>query len=124
VKAILRSLIVWLALLAVPFQGFASAAMQPCAPAPAPAHHAAATAHHDHGMQHQHAGHCDDSRQASHQTKCSHCGACCVGVAIMPAALAAIAPPSRVTTAIPFDAGPVPSVHLDHPERPPRFPRA
>jgi hypothetical protein len=123
VKAILRTLIVWLALLAVPFQGFASAAMLSCAPPPATAHHQAAAGHH--GMQQAtQSHHCDDGQAAQQKAKCSHCAACCVGTALVPSALSAIAPHSRITTAIPADAGPVPSVDLDHPERPPRFLRA
>jgi hypothetical protein len=108
----------------VPFQGFASAAMLSCAPPPAAAHHAAAEGHHGQHLQATQSRHCDDGQQSRHQAKCSHCAACCVGAAIAPHAFAAIAPHSPSATAVPFDAGPVPSVDLDHPERPPRFLRA
>jgi hypothetical protein len=124
----IRTLIVWLTLLAVPFQGFASAAMLPCAPAaPAPAMqaghehhqmHAVAVQKHDHAaMQH----HGDSAgKHAGHDAKCGNCAACCVGAALAPPAIAALAPNSAPKHAAPIHAGHVPSVDLDLPERPPR----
>jgi hypothetical protein len=126
VTAIIRSLIIWLALLAVPFQGFASAAMLPCAPSPAAAAHAhmhmagMAHAQHDHAAVH----HTDSARLSHHDAKCGNCASCCIGAALMPLALVAAAPHGAAALAIPSDAGHLPSVDLDHPERPPRFERA
>jgi hypothetical protein len=121
VNAILRTLIVWLALLAVPFQGFASAAMLPCAPQAHQGHHAAHTSmHHDQAPPH----HCDADKHAPHDAKHGNCGACCAGVAIAPPLMALPSAGASTTFAVVLEAGHVPTVHLDHPERPPRFARA
>jgi hypothetical protein len=128
----IRTLIVWLTLLAVPFQGFASAAMLPCAPAaPAPAmqtahvHHAmhAMTAH-QHDAAAVHAHHDGDKKHSTHHAKCGNCAACCVGAAMFPPQLAGAIPHGALAHVIDFNAGHVPSVDLDLPERPPRFVRA
>jgi hypothetical protein len=124
VNAIIRSLILWLALLVLPFQGFAAAAMLPCAPAqaaPASAHAPmAGMTHHDHA-----AHHAAGAAKLSHQhAKCGNCAACCVGAALVPAAFADVAPHGATALAIPFAAGHMPSVDPDHPERPPRPERA
>jgi hypothetical protein len=113
----LRIVIVWFALLAVPFQGFAAAAAFGCAHGTS---HKPAAA-----MQHGHACHHHDAAKASHHDgKCSNCAACCVGVAIAPPVLAVATPPTASSRLVMADAGPVPSVDPDHPERPPRFARA
>jgi hypothetical protein len=123
VKPILRSLFVWLPvlllMLALPFQGIASARMLPCAPV-GPAHHASVQS--IAGKPHDHAAmlkamavkkdHHGDSKAGS-------CADCCIGAALAPAALPvlALAPPPSVS--IPFRAGHVPSVDPVLPERPP-----
>jgi hypothetical protein len=120
VNAILRTLIVWLALLAVPFQGFASAAMLPCAPQSHQGHPAAHTMmHHDHASHH-----CGVDKQGHHDAKHGNCAACCAGVAIAPPLMALSSAGTGATFATAFETGHVPTVHLDHPERPPRFARA
>jgi hypothetical protein len=128
VKAIIRSLIVWVVLLAVPFQGFASAAMLGCAPAtPAKAtgHHAAmADAAHAHHGTHQMVAGDDAHTPGQHDSKCSNCASCCLGAAIAPTTVAAVTMHAAPTLSVPFDDGPLPSVDPDHPERPPRFERA
>jgi hypothetical protein len=122
----------WLVLLAVPFQGFAAAAMLPCAPASGQSHHAAMThaghdmrAMHDHAMMQDHHGvaqHSHDSTKThGHDAdgKCASCAACCIGAAMAPALLdgfAATPPPSH---SIPFRAVHVPSIHPQVLERPP-----
>jgi hypothetical protein len=120
VKTFLRILIVWLALLAVPFQGFAAAAALGCAhsgPAQATQPHVA--------MQHGHACHHQDSaKPAQHDGKCSNCAACCAGAAIVPPAVSLAGPVAEPSHYLVADAGPVPSADPDHPERPPRFKRA
>lgn len=123
-------MIVWLALLAVPFQGLASAAMLPCAPLPqAPAvaghalheHHdmAAAERHDGTGAHAQH-----DNASHTHHGKCSTCASCCVGAAMAPPLMAAVAPHFAAAHPVPAYAGYMPSVHLELPDRPPRALRA
>jgi hypothetical protein len=129
VRTILRSLLLWLVLLAVPFQGFAAATMLPCAPAKAAS---LAQAHGDHAMHHagaqpamrhhaqfQHNDH-DNAAHPDHaKGKCASTASCCVGAAMapaLPAGFALAAPPSMT---VPFRAGHVPSVHPPVPERPP-----
>jgi hypothetical protein len=121
VKSLLRILIVWLALLAVPFQGFAAAAAFGCAHS-APAH---GMQHNKAAMQHGHACHHQDSAKAdAHDGKCSNCAACCSVAAIAPPAMPVAGVASESSHYLITDAGPVPSADPDHPERPPRFERA
>ncbi len=137
-----RFLLVWLLVLALPFQGVASASMLLCAPAlpPAPvaaqammksmdvkphdhaamlkAMAAADKAHGDHHGGVEHDGHGHDGH--GHDGKSRTCADCCVGAAMAPAMLPvlALAPPQFIS--IPFRAGHVPSVDPTLPERPPR----
>ena len=126
-KTVLRSLFVWLLLLALPFQGVAAARMLPSMGAgnlTAPAHAApsahpchgmppAATATHAVGTDAGSGGHADGKHHGT-------CAGCCIAVAPLPARIVppAFAPPS---VAIPFHAGHVPSVDPALPERPPRL---
>jgi len=124
--------LVWLMLLALPFQGVASAAMSGCAHGtPAQQHALGAPALQEghchseemqaappeHGPGHQSAGHDRDG-------SCSACAACCLGAAMAPPAKLAAAPPDAPTRFLPAALGPLPAVDLDLPERPPRFPLA
>jgi len=132
VKLILRSLLVWLLLLALPFQGLASAGVRACTPAdPAPAHHAAAMVMD--GQPHDHAamtapassadsGHCADGAHSGnhHGGKPGSCSACCIGAAMAPATLPSLPLAPVHFISIPFRAGHVPSVDPALPERPPR----
>lgn len=118
-KTVLRTLFVWLLLLALPFQGVAAARMLPSAGMPhttasAPA---AAPAKHCHGMHQAAVGDHPDKFQHKHRGACADC---CIVVAPVPALLV---PPAFVppTWAIPFHAGHVPSVDPALPERPPRL---
>jgi len=136
VNTLLRSLIVWLVLLAVPFQGFASAAMSGCAsghaapaspPAPAPASHHAhamtqAASGHDHAAMMQASDARADADAAHHggAHKCSACSACSIGAAMAPGAAPALAVHAAPALSIPFADGHMPSVDLALPERPPR----
>ncbi|MGZ5198430.1 MAG: hypothetical protein ACXWC4_01560 [Telluria sp.] len=116
-KTFLRILIVWLALLAVPFQGFAAAAALGCAHG---TQHAPVAA-----MQHDHACHHHKSATARHHDgKCSNCAACCIGAAIAPPTVSLAGPAAVTGHPVASDAGPVPDADPDHPERPPRFTRA
>ena len=135
-KPIVRYLLVWLMLLALPFQGIASAAMLSCVQGamqhPAPA--AAMTA-----MQHDAAmgeGHCHEqepvlSAPASHHGdahghdgRCSACADCCIGAALAPAPAPAVAAPDARAIFHHAAAGHLAAVDLALPERPPRFPLA
>jgi hypothetical protein len=117
VNLLLRTLIVWLVLLAVPFQGVASAAMMACAPAPAQPsqamQHVAKPAHHGQAC-----------KQSTHQTKCDHCAACWAGAAIATSLVATFTPQPAATIAMRADPGQPPSVDLEDPEPPPRFAHA
>jgi len=138
VTTLRRFLVVWLLVLALPFQGIASASMLLCAPAlpsaPVTAHasmQAMDGKPHDHaamlramaaaGQQHagdQHGGHDHDGHD--HGGKSRTCADCCVGAALAPAMLPvlALAPPQFIS--IPFRAGHLPSVDPTLLERPPR----
>jgi hypothetical protein len=115
-KTVMRSLIVWLLLLALPFQGLAAARMLPSVSAPAPQSvmHAAPVAKSCHDTAATRAT--DGDHQHKHR---SVCGDCCIVVALVPVPFIppAFAPPS---VAIPFHAGHLASVDPALPERPPR----
>jgi hypothetical protein len=105
-------------LLALPFQAFAAASMQPLA-APAqlpPCHQQMAEGH----MSMSAAQASDDEHAGQHdKRKAGACASCCVGAALtssLPAMLA-LAPPQFVS--IPFRAGYLPSVDPVLLERPP-----
>lgn len=146
VKTLLKSLIVWLMLLAIPFQGFASATMLVCAPmesmpqlavmaiAPVSTHHAdaAATGHQHHAdaaaSGHQHhaddAAHvaADDGAAAHHHAdgKCNSCATCCFGAIMAPSSASRIPPEMQHFAFLSFEADRIASVDLAHPERPPQ----
>lgn len=118
-----RTLLVWFVLLAVPFQGFAAAALRcahgighsdAAAPAPQavpPCHEAAQ------GMMQDMA---QDHEAKAEQKQCGNCAACSVG--------AVIAPAFADAASLPFPRGPCPPANAariaafdpDLPERPPR----
>lgn len=119
-NTVLRSLFVWLLLLALPVQGVAAARMLPSVAASAAmaAAHAAPVAQHCHDM----APAVDAAKAADAHHPDKHHGACadcCIAAAPVPSTVVppACAPPS---VAIPFRAGHVPSVDPALPERPPR----
>ena len=133
-KLIHRTLLVWLLLLALPFQGLASAGMLLCAPAAQPPALTMAMDMDAHRVPQDHAAmlkamasqantsHCATDAQSGdhHGTKSGSCAACCIGAAMAPAALPVLVlAPSRFIS-IPFHAGHVPSVEPALPERPPR----
>lgn len=114
-------------LLAIPFQGIASAAMLACAhDAPQAAH--ATTAHHDaasspcHEMQDTTPDLAQDAHD--HDGSCSACAACCMGAAMAPATGVAPPAPSLATALLIAATGRLAAVDLALPERPPRFPLA
>ena len=125
-NTLLRPLIVWLLLLAVPIQGMAAAAMAACAPAhgmPAAVAPVRVQAPlppcHETAAQEQAAA---QETPAPHDkaAKCGTCSACGIANAVLPARLPVIGTGAPVGIASPFTAGHLPSVHLAQPERPPR----
>jgi hypothetical protein len=119
VNTALRSLFVWLLLLALPLQGLAAARMLPSVSAPAvtAAAQAAAPARRCHDLP---AAHAAKAAGGDHQDKHrAACPGCCIAVALVSTPLVppAFAPPS---VAIPFRAAWVASVDPTLPERPPR----
>lgn len=137
-----RSLIVYCMLLALPYQGYAAAAMMACLPSPATAT-AAADAHmvmpagpHDHAammaaMEQAHSEHAAQSSAQSSDHASSHAGhthgsakcggsACCVAGAPVLADLLSVPVLPAVSNAVAFYADYLPAVDLAHPERPPQ----
>lgn len=122
----LKSLLVWLLLLALPFQGYAAASMLPCAPAHAAASSSAMLkgAHHDHSktLAAQQAGshHGAEKAPAKHHGngQCKACSACCPANLMVTAFQLASDTPHFAT--IPFKTGFMPVVALALPERPPQ----
>jgi hypothetical protein len=121
----LRSLIVWLLLLALPYQGMAAASMLACAPQPLPAQ----AMHRMHAAPvppcHQEAaapGARDEGQQTPHggSVKCASCAACAIFAALLPASVPDLACHAPAASAHAFAAGGLPSVCLAQPERPPR----
>lgn len=131
-NTLLRSLIVWLLMLALPWQSMAAAVMLGCAPAPLPAvsvhvvHDAARPPCHEgmamHGSAAQQAKPPKQESGTHHGSavKCAACAACGIA-AVLPAVFPPFAPaPPPSLAALPAERV-LPSVHLDQPERPPRF---
>ena len=129
-KLIHRFLLVWLLVLALPFQGIASASMlarvPPVMMQVQADEHAAMS-----GAMDAHGGHCAAMRQAApqqdssqqavhHGGKAGSCADCCAGAAMAPAVLPALVLAPAHFISIPFRAGHVPSVDPALPERPPR----
>jgi hypothetical protein len=131
-KFALRVFVIWLMLLATPFQGLAMAGALPCAPQPLPASMpqslqlAAPSSGHDHAAMlaaghgaSQHADHAGQVDRAS----AHHCGgmsACCVGAALTPTLPLAQSGPRLTSKLIPHQVAPPATVDLATPERPPR----
>lgn len=123
-KAILKVLIVWITLLAVPLQGFASATMFVCVPPTAAQHDddhksmaddtGMSNAHSDD----EHAG--PDMKTDHHAGKCATCATCGSCVSMAPSFLAVLPATASSSITIPFERQLLPSVHLALPERPPR----
>lgn len=140
-RALARSLLIWLMVLALPTQGLAASVMQHCAPAGPPAHSAATAAltmdGHDHVHAVEHPGH--HPAQAAHGSegpatdganlthgkatagtgKCSACAACCPAVG-MPPSVSAIPTPPAETQALPLPFIEVDSFVPGGLDRPPR----
>ncbi|SFU50881.1 hypothetical protein [Pseudoduganella namucuonensis] len=133
-KTVFRSLLVWLMLVALPFQGFASAGMLLCGPeGQAFAQAQAVQGEHDHAAmlaaQEAQAGH-GSAAHAGHDggdghdghgaAKCASAGACCVGAPLAPSVAAGVPPLDSGSQRIPFHTVRPPAVDLAVPERPPQ----
>lgn len=126
--ALFRSIVVWLVLLALPYQGVAAAQMMLCAvPAPVSASHAQMvmpSGPHDHaammaGMA-QAKSNADDGGAPSHSSmKCSGSACCAAAAPVLTLEVAGPALPVA-SRAIPFYSGFLPAVDLANPERPPQ----
>lgn len=144
---LLRSFIVWLMLLALPYQGYASAAMMLCAPNMGSAAKAMPAGPHDHAammaaMHDTLDGASQDASRASGQHNSAQpdaapsgdtghsghahggvkCGgaACCVAGAPMMTMVIAVPALPAISSAIPFYSQVLHAVDLAHPERPPQ----
>ena len=133
-RVLVRTVLVWLMLLAIPFQGIAAAAMLTCAHAAGQARqHAAPPAQVDAD-----AGHChqaappsaDDAAHGQppdthdHDSRCSACAACCMGAAMAPTPTLTPAVQSSSARLHAAPSGRLAAVDLALPERPPRLPLA
>jgi hypothetical protein len=121
---LLRTVLVWLLLLALPYQGFASASMLcvPSAPA-APL----MDGQHDHAaMMHEHAAmadtpaHSHSDGSAHSPARCGGVAACCIGAALAPHIVLPPSLPPPPSELIPFHAVTPAPVDLAVPDRPPK----
>jgi len=133
VHVCLRRVFVWLLLLAIPFQGIASAGMLACTHASmqhgvavpqAAMHHPAANAAHCHEAGPQVAKATDHTSASHDQERCSACAACCIGAAMAGAPTLPAAQHTWSTRLPDTATGRLEAVDLAFPERPPRFPLA
>ena len=126
VNMTIKSLIVWLMLLTVPLQGFASVSKLLCAPPPVAAHvtvhastsKAAIVAARDQIAAHEHNG--DHSPHHHPDEKCGACASCCFGAAMAPSFIVGLPQHSMREIALAASVVPLASVDLELPERPPR----
>lgn len=121
-NTLVRTLLVWLVLLAVPFQGFAAAAMT-CAHGMPPATQAQQEAKPPcHGEAKVAArGDIEGEGAQSHDKKCGNCAACSVGAAMAPGAKVQ-APDCCPCRSCPAASPPrIAAADPDLPERPPRL---
>jgi hypothetical protein len=129
---LLRSLVVWLLLLAVPYQGYASATMMLCAASAqatavaAPHTMSMPAGAHDHTAMmaaQAHDGHAHDGdAKSAHTHNAMKCGgsACCAAVAPVLAHAVTVPMLPSSSAAVSFYSAFLPAVHPDHPERPPQ----
>jgi hypothetical protein len=124
-NVMLRVLVVWIMLLAVPFQGFASATMLPCAPTMQHDHESTTAdgilAEHEHDAQAGLKTHPDHHLGSHHQGgKCANCASCGSCVAMAPSFLTVLPVHASSSLTVPSDQQVLLSVDLALPERPPR----
>ena len=139
-KNALKILIVWVMLLAVPLQAFASATMLLCAPASVNMenehHRAAVQAPHQHEaatsltaaslagpVQTMDSGHVHSKADLTHHDaggKCGSCASCGCGASMVPSFASTVPVVAPHFESVPFNLGHLPTVDLALPERPPR----
>jgi hypothetical protein len=120
-KSVIRVIVLWLMLVALPFQGFASASMLLCGAAKPAVQADAGSGHHDHAAMQAAAQH--DSDNSSDCASGSHGCAmsdCCVGAALAYALPQAASHPQRAQRLYLPESVPPPPVDLALPKRPPR----
>jgi hypothetical protein len=142
---LVRSLLIWLMVLALPGHGLAASVMQHCAPADPPVHSAATVAWSMHGHGHAHALGLQehDLAQAAHGSEglttdgtnlaqgksaegagqCNACAACCPAIG-MPPSVSPIPTPPTETRTLPLPFMEVESFVPGGLDRPPRTPLA
>jgi len=142
VRILLKSFIVWLMLLAIPFQGFASATMLVCAPMQSVPH--TVTMSSPSAMQHDHAAMLNPAGTEEHHHhaasslanaeldtgdqsgvhhaggKCNSCATCCFGASMAPSHSARVSAEEQHFAIISFEVDHIASVDLAFPERPPQ----
>lgn len=116
-----KALIVWLMLVAIPFQGFAAASMLTCAPvrvaAGASVEHCAMMAMASHAR----TADGDDGAAHHADAKCSTCASCCLGAALAPSVPVVRMPGFMPAVTVCHGADDeVARVDLALPERPPK----
>ena len=120
---LLRSLIVWLMLLALPYQGYASATMLLCVAPATPgstAHVAMPSGPHDHVAMMAAQTHKKHAGKSAHSAMKCGGAACCAAAAPALAAMAGMPVLPLVSVAVAFYSDFLPAVDLAHPERPPQ----
>lgn len=124
---LVKVLIVWLMLVAIPFQGYAAASMLPCAPAQVTTVAQVSMAAMDMSADHcahmsaaapQQADQSDHS--APHHGKCNACASCFGAVMAPPVPVVPIAHAAPALALFHFTIGHVARVDLALPERPPK----
>jgi len=116
-KSVIRVIALWLMLVALPFQGFASASMLMCGPAK-PVAQAAQGGHHDHAAMLASAQHYDHAEKGGCHGGLM--GDCCVGAALAYALPQAASYPQLAERLRLRDPVPPLPVDLALPKRPPR----
>ena len=127
-KALLRTLLIWLLLAGVPLQGFAASTMLLCAPPAAPMAAVPAAVmdeHHDHAAMvaaQQHASHGENDSPGHHgqDAKCAGAAFCCTGAPLATRMPMAPALPDAGSAPIPFETTAPAAVDLAGIERPPK----
>ncbi len=140
-----RTLVVWLMLLALPLQGFASASMLLCGPVTATAAAQAMPAGHDHAAMLRaaasedgaasdtvatihgdaaHGGGHDGTHDGAHgAAKCGTAGACCAGAPLAPSIIIGVPALPPASQPVAGYSHCIAKVDLAHPERPPQATR-
>lgn len=127
-KNLVKVLIVWLMLVAIPFQGYAAASMLPCAPAQVTTANIMSNVAMD--MSAEHCAHMPTAapqqvdqtdHSAPHHGKCSACASCFGAVMAPPMPVVPVPHVTPELALFHFTVGHVARVDLALPERPPKL---